>query len=902
MRHLSILAGLIGGILLFALAFVLIAPDTVARLLVARAAAWSGIDAQGLDTLDVSLGEARISGGPLSFGGGTGKPARVGLLRADLEGAALFSGRVVFEELVLADADAELVIDGQGRVSLNGIPFVASAERGAREEEPREAGKPSAPPLTIQRATIEQVRLDIRRGENASFPLHLDRLRLDDLSAEAPEAAAKFEIAGSGRDVRFSYSGEAKPYLDPIEAVVEGSFENLSLAEVEALAGPLGLTRAEGRLAAEGSHRLTVSPQKSLDVTSNGTLTATGLDIALPGLNAVRLERARLGLDGSATAGEDGRVELSNRAPWEIAGLVVAWSHTGAVRIAEANVDATIDVETLAAGGVAAKIRGVVPLQGHAVAWSDTGSIHLDSGTARLDIEVTKAPDGAMQIAGPMAITGGGTGGIRSGESFRLSYRGINADFPDARIDLAADGTARVEGRPVATLSGFALAAPLSLDAATAVATARSLHVLSPAEGVVVDFRGDLNLEDVAMPVEGEAPLLARTLTFELAPMRYDEEASGASKLNSDIVSRAVGVSRDGRHAVPFPVRDGELKLAGLDLALTPDGGIRRLALAPETQAVLEGSARGRPHHLAVGLDRLEITDLDPGVPDQLTRADIAVTLNQSGRIELTERVKPFVRPPEFIFEGAINSLELPQLSPYVAAATGFNVESGRLAATGRATAEGGKLDGVVDLDIQTLDLVPVAKKGDALESDLIGVPLDLAIALLENSKRKIDVSLPFSGDLSHPEVDYCDVIRTALLGAVRLVVTAVLPGGDSKDQAPALAPVPFDPGSTALNAGAARQLDQVGGMLARKPRLRLQVCGRAAAADARALGAAPSPGTARTTADASTRLLALAQERSRVAAAGLAAVSGVRPDQVQECRAKADATDAGAARADVRF
>lgn len=901
MRLLRILAGLIGGILLFALAFVLIAPDAVARLLAARASAWSGIDAQGLDTLDVDLGEARISGGPLSLGGGSSrKPARVGQFRADLDGAALFSGRLAFEELVLADADAELEIDGEGRATLNGIPLGGSAGQGGHEQTGEEGGS-QAPAIAIQRATIERVRLNIRRGPAQSFPLLLERASLSDLSPQTPDVPARFELAGSAGSARFAYSGEVKPYGEPMEAILDGGLENLSLADVEALAGPLGLSRAEGRLALQGRHQVTVVRQKSLELASHGAVTASGIDIALPGSTAVRLDNAELGLDGRATAGADGRVEFANRAPWKIAGLAVAWSPRGAVKVTEASLDADVKVETLAAGGIAAKIRGEVPLRGHVVAWSDTGSVHLDSGTARLDIDVAKTPDGAMRIAGPMAISGGGSGGIRSGESFRLSYRGIEADFPDARIDLAADGTARVEGRPIATLLGFALAAPLPLEAATAVASSKSLLVLSPAEGVLVEFAGGLDLKDVAAPVDEKTRLAAETLAFELTPMRYDEEASGAARLTSDIGSRAAGVRRDGEHAVPFPVRDGTLRLAGLDLALTPDGGIRRLALAPETQAVLEGSARGRPHHLAVGLDRLEIADLDPGVPDQLTKADIAVTVNQSGRITLSERVKPFARPPEFIFEGSIADLELPQLSPYVAAATGFDVESGRLAASGRATAEAGKLDGVVDLDIQSLDLVPAVKKSDALESDLIGVPLDLAIALLENAKRKIDVSLPFSGDLSHPEVDYCDVIRTALLGAVRLVVTAVVPGGGGKGRSPALPAIPFEAGSTALSADATRQLEQIGGMLARKPRLRLQLCGRATAADARALGAAPGA-SAQGAAGASSKLLALAQERSRIAVARLAATSGVRPDQVQECRPAADATDAGAARAEVRF
>ncbi|MEM5709642.1 DUF748 domain-containing protein, partial [Elizabethkingia meningoseptica] len=161
-----------------------------------------------------------------------------------------------------------------------------------------------------------------------------------------------------------------------------------------------------------------------------------------------------------------------------------------------------------------------------------------------------------------------------------------------------------------------------------------------------------------------------------------------------------------------------------------------------------------------------------PAVPDQLTQADIVLTVNERGRIELSERVKPFARPPEFVFDGSIRDLELPELSPYLAALIGLNAESGRFAATGRATAENAKLKGVVDLDIQTLDLVAAAKKGRDPVVDLAGVPVDLAIALLENADRRIDVSLPFSGDLSSIEVDYCDVIRTALLGAVRLAVT----------------------------------------------------------------------------------------------------------------------------------
>jgi hypothetical protein len=245
--------------------------------------------------------------------------------------------------------------------------------------------------------------------------------------------------------------------------------------------------------------------------------------------------------------------------------------------------------------------------------------------------------------------------------------------------------------------------------------------------------------------------------------------------------------------------------------------------------------------------------------------------------------------------------LVVPDLSPYTAASVGLNVESGRLAATGRATATGGKLDGIVEVDIQTLALAPAAKEGHDPAADLTGVPVDIAVALLEDANRRIDVSLPITGDLSSPEVDYCDVIRTALLGAVRLVVTAPFQGNGKKGAATGFGPVPFPSGGAVVSTDADGQLERMARLLAEKPRLRLQVCGRATGADARAMAAAPG-GAAASAEAVSARMLALAQERGRVVAERLATATGVQPDQVQECRPIADARDAGTPRVEARF
>ncbi|MBL8659978.1 MAG: DUF748 domain-containing protein [Rhodospirillales bacterium] len=903
MRLPRILACTFAGLLLVIAAIVLIAPSMTVRLLAERAAAWSGVGVSGLETLEVSLTDARISGGPLSFGQGAGEPARIGRFQANLDGSRLLSGRLVFEDLSLADADLKLSVDAEGRPILNGIPLASSAgqEKPTPEEETAGGTGSTIPAIAIRHATIERARIEYSRSPGQALPLTIDRLSLDDLSPETPDLPARFELIGSAGDARFDYKGEAKVFGQPVDVVLDGGFDNLSIADIEALTGSLGLSRREGRLASSGSHHVTLSGPGNAHVTSTGSVTATGFDLAVPGSIAIRLAQGTFALDAQATSTPDGGVEVSNKAPFDVKGLNVAWSEKGAVDVAAAKLDLDVNALLSPERTVGATLAGSVPLSGLVVAWSETGDVHLDDGTARVDLKLESGPDGAMTIAGPMALAGK-SGGIRSGESFRLSYQGIDADFPDARIVLASDGAATVDGKPRATMTGFALDAPGGIQAVSAVIASTSLHVLSPAQGVLVEYAGTLDLNDATKPLDEATRLRLEAMGFDLAGFRYSEEPDLAARLRADIGARARGVRKEGKSKVPFPVRDATLTLAGLDLRLTPTGGVQRLVLDPKTKVVLEGVARGQPHHLSVDLDHVDISDLDPDAPDQLTRADVVAIVNERGRIELDEEVKPFARPPEFVFKGSISDLELPDLSPYAAAAAGLDIESGRFAATGQATGANGKLDGLLKINIQTLDLVPSTEGGDPA-ADLTGVPVNFAVALLEDSGRRIDVSLPFSGDLSDPEVNDCGVIRTALLGAVRLLVTAPLQGGGKKGGPAGFGPVSFDAGSAVINAEAMQQLGRMAGLLADKPRLRLQVCGRATAADARALGGATPGGAAPPSDEAvSAKMIALAQERGRAALERLGAFAGVKSDQVQQCRPTANPKDAGPPRVEARF
>ncbi|MCP5365014.1 MAG: DUF748 domain-containing protein [Hyphomicrobiales bacterium] len=916
MRYIAITLAVILSVAFGAL---LIAPGPVVGFVAGRVAAWSHIETQGLDSLDIDLFKGTISAGPLSFSSASAAPGKIGRFHADIDVSRLFTGRIALEDVHLADVDLALAVEPDGSYTLNGIHMGPS---GGEHEEDDEEGQDKKtgvllPPFSVQEANIESLHVMVTQAPDLVLPLDVDHLQLKNLSAETPDQPATFAIAGEAREIRFDYTGTALAFRDPIEITLDGQFGGLTMQGIEMFAGSLGLARRSGVFGAKARHEIALTREGAATITSVGSMTTDSVDLAWPDSLAVRLDHGVVNLDMKATVTPDGRRELSNRGPINATGLSIAWSETGSVKVETATVNVVANARIAPDQQTQATLSGSVPLKGLIVAWSEKGAVRLDDGTADLELAIDLAPDGKMTIAGPMAVKGG-DGGIHSGGSFKLSYQGIDAEYPDASIELEPDGTAIIAGTPLATLTGFALDAPVTIRAATAVVKSGSVHVIAPMEGVLVEYDGTLDLTDAQTPIGEDSRLRMGKANFILSKFRYDEDPTLAADLHSDIMARMLDISKDPQTSVKLPVSDAEVDLAGLDLKLTPEGGIRRFAVDSATHVTLEGTARGHPHRATVRLERFEVTDLDPAAPDQLTRVDLLAVINESGRIELTEEVKPFAQPPEFVFAGSVKDLELPQLSPYFAAAVGLDVNSGRFDAKGHAVATDGKLDGVLDVDIQTLELETASKDGGDPAADLTGVPVTLAVAVLEDSDQRINVSLPFSGDLSSPEVGYCDVIRTALLGAVRVVVTAPFKGVASAASGSGLAlePVPFEAGSASVSTMATRQLDHVASLLAEKPSLRFKVCGQATRADAAALGAtkpqdrlpggssgASQPGGPQTVGDQlSSKMVALAQERTRAAKEYLQNKANVRENQVQECRPGADANDPGPPRVETRF
>jgi hypothetical protein len=119
---------------------------------------------------------------------------------------------------------------------------------------------------------------------------------------------------------------------------------------------------------------------------------------------------------------------------------------------------------------------------------------------------------------------------------------------------------------------------------------------------------------------------------------------------------------------------------------------------------------------------------------------------------------------------------------------------------------------------------------GERVESpDALDVPLELAIAILKDSKGVIDIGLPVSGNLDDPKFDYGAVIGKAVGNLLGGIVSApfkalgAMLGGDGSDEK-ALGAIAFDPGAAALAPPERQKLATLARALKERPALSLLV------------------------------------------------------------------------------
>jgi hypothetical protein len=257
--------------------------------------------------------------------------------------------------------------------------------------------------------------------------------------------------------------------------------------------------------------------------------------------------------------------------------------------------------------------------------------------------------------------------------------------------------------------------------------------------------------------------------------------------------------------ADPFPLRvrrilvsDGKVDFADLSL-ITPFG-----TKIHELKGVVAGVSSAKNVRAQVKLD---------GRVDEYGTAKIDGELNTSDPKAFTDISVVF------------RNVEMSRLTPYSGKFAGRKIDSGKLSVDLKYKIDKRQLAGDNQIVVERLSL------GEKVESpEAVDLPLDLAVALLEDSNGVIDLGLPVSGNLDSPEFRFGALIWKALGNLITKIVTspfralgALVPGGGEE----AFNTVAFEPGRPDVPPPEKEKLAKLAGALQKRPQLKLSVQGR---------------------------------------------------------------------------
>lgn len=206
--------------------------------------------------------------------------------------------------------------------------------------------------------------------------------------------------------------------------------------------------------------------------------------------------------------------------------------------------------------------------------------------------------------------------------------------------------------------------------------------------------------------------------------------------------------------------------------------------------------------------------------PDTTAQVELDGKVDDYGSARIRGSLQPFQATDFTDLKLTFRNLEMNRLTPYSGKFAGRRIDSGKLSVDLEYKIKNRQLAG------ENKFIVNKLKLGEKVDSEeAVNLPLDLAIALLEDSNGIIDLDLPVSGSLDDPEFSYGKIVWKAIVNVMGKLVTAPFRAlgkllGISSEKLEGLV---FDPGSAALAPPEQEKLKIISDALAKRPALVLQ-------------------------------------------------------------------------------
>lgn len=721
-------------------------------------------------------------------------------------------GTLQLDAIDLEEPFARIVIDRAGRLNL-------------AEAFPRKGEAVSALPFHIGRLTVERGRLafeDMSRAEPIRQTLFPIGLELSDFSLRAEEEPSSYRLtAATGADATLSVEGRGSAV--PLSAEGRLRIKNFQAATLaQFVPGRPGFAVKSGTLDLDIRYRIGGNPVKA--VVSDGRLVLESLQLADRDSGRVPVEIPSTKILGISADTEQRTFAIREV---ESAGgrLEATLTKEGRVNLADWLPNTGPD-----SGG---RSQGPKP-EKEGAAWSAAvGAVMLDQYS--VGFEDQRLPEPVALTFTPLRLelkdyaTAGGkpvrvalNTGLKDG-SGRIGVEGEVA--PESRsADLAVDldGLALPRFQPY--LNQFAR---LDLVKGTLDVHGRVSLREPSGENLVLGYQGDARFAELEARLPGQdKPLVSwkgldfSGLDFQSAPTRL----------------RVADVAANGLYARVVIRPDRTLNLAEV-----------LVRKKPEPEPPKEAPGAQPPMPFAIDTIRLEHSHAD--FTDQSIQPNFSTGIQdlhgtvkglnskpgQSARVQLEGKADPYA--PVKI-EGSLNLLspaqfadvhlrftnvDMTTLSPYSGKFAGYRIKMGKMSLDLDYHLKNRRLASTNHIVLKRLELgepVPDSKAPD--------LPLHLAIALLKDSRGRIDLDLPIRGNLNDPKVSLPGLLGKVLRGAVRKVVAAPFAAmarlaGVGEEE---LRYVGFSPGVAALGTEQVDQLAALAKALRERPALYLQITG----------------------------------------------------------------------------
>jgi hypothetical protein len=175
----------------------------------------------------------------------------------------------------------------------------------------------------------------------------------------------------------------------------------------------------------------------------------------------------------------------------------------------------------------------------------------------------------------------------------------------------------------------------------------------------------------------------------------------------------------------------------------------------------------------------------------------------------------------KFIFQG----VDLTAVSPYAGKYAGYPIAKGKLSLDLKYQVSKKQLVG------ENKVLVDQFTFGEKTDSpDATGLPVRLAVGLLQDRHGRIDIDMPVRGDLNEPDFRYGKVVLNALVNVITKVATSPfaalggLVGGGGED----LQFIEFQAGSGELENAEQQKVSSIANALQQRPALLVEIIGAA--------------------------------------------------------------------------